>query len=238
MSRPLWTRGVAELLGTALLVGIGTGTIVAASAAPDFPQWAMALAWFAAVAVPIVIFVSISGAHLNPAVSLALALSGRVAWRELPAYWAGQFAGAFVGSAGVWLLLGRAAHLGATVPAHGDVVRAFAAECAFTALLVGAVFYLADLGEGRGRWRLALPPAAVGLSTYVIGPWTGSSLNPARTLAPAVLSATYTDLWVYFVAVPLGAILVAVLWRPRSVDVADRGPGRRDAPPSPAPKNG
>jgi len=226
LSRPLWWRSLAEAGGTALLVGIGTGTIVAGSGTPGFPQWALALAWFSAVALPILLFVSVSGAHLNPAVSLALASSGRIAWREVPAYWAGQFAGAFLGSTAVLILVGSAAHLGATVPTGGNLPRAFLSEAGFTALLVAAVFYLADAGQGTGRWRLFLPPAAVGLSTYVIGPWTGSSLNPARTIAPAILSGTYTDLWVYLVAVPLAALAVALLWRPRSVDIADRGPGR------------
>jgi glycerol uptake facilitator-like aquaporin len=229
VNRPPFARAAAEVAGTALLVGIGTGAIVAAGRVGGTPQWVLALAWFLAVLVPIALVIRVSGAHLNPAVTLALAASGRIAWREVPGYWASQFAGAFLGSAVVLLALGSGERLGATVPAHGDVPLAFAAEAAFTAVLVVAVFVLADRGEGPGRWRLLLPPAAVGVSTYVIGPWTGSSLNPARTLAPAVLSGTYTDLWVYLVAVPLAALVVAAAWRPRAVDIADRGPGRIDA---------
>lgn len=226
MSFELARRWAAELAGTALLVGIGTGTIVAAGRVGGIPQWMMAVAWFLAVLVPIVLFLHISGAHLNPAVTLALALSGRIAWKEAPGYWASQFAGAFLASTVVLVTLGGGSHLGATLPANGDVVRAFVAEAAFTASLVAMVFVLADRGEGRARWRILLPPLAVGLSTYVIGPWTGSSLNPARTLAPAVLSGTYTDLWVYLTAVPVAALMVASVWRPRAVDLRDRGPGR------------
>ncbi|MCI4326703.1 MAG: aquaporin family protein [Thermoplasmata archaeon] len=207
-------------------MGGGTGTIVVASRFGGIPQWEMAIAWFLAVLLPIVFFIQLSGAHLNPIVSLALAASGRIAWREVPPYVLGQLAGAFVGSAVVLVLFGDYSHLGATVPAQGNVLLAFPAEFGFTGILVAAVFVLADLGEGMGRWRILLPPSAVGLSTYVIGPWTGSSLNPARTLAPAILSGTYTDLWVYMTAVPLGALFVAALWRPRSVDRLDRGPGR------------
>jgi len=219
-------RCLAEVAGTALLVGIGTGTIVASSASGGIPQWLMALAWFAAVLVPIILFIRVSGAHLNPAVTLALAASGRLGWKETPWYWASQFLGAFIASFLVLLALGRGSHLGATLPANGNVLLTFGAEAAFTALLVASVFALADRGQGRGHWRVALPPAAVGISTYVIGPWTESSLNPARSIAPAVLSGTYTDLWVYLVAVPVAAAVVAVLWRPRSVDIADRGAGR------------
>ena len=214
--------------GTALLVGIGTGTIVAAGDAGGIPQWTMAVAWFLAVLVPIALFIRVSGAHLNPAVTLALASSGRIAWKEAVPYWASQFTGAFVASLVVLWSLGGGSHLGATVPAHGSILWTFAAEAAFTVILVGAVFTLADWGEGPNRWRILLPPAAVGVSTYIIGPWTGSSLNPARSLAPAVLSGTYADLWVYMIAVPLAALAVAAVWKPKSVDLADRGPGRAD----------
>ncbi len=219
-------RCLAEVGGTAGLVGIGTGAIVLAGEVGGAPPAALAVAWFAAVLVPIWGFVRYSGAHLNPAVTLALAASGRFAWAEVPEYWGSQFAGAFLGSAAVWSLVGDGHHLGATVPSHGSVLGVFFAEAGFTALLVAAVFVLADRGEGRFRWRLALPPAAVGVSTWVIGPWTGSSLNPARSVAPAVLSGTYTDLGVYLLAAPLAALAVAAFWRPRSVDVTDRGVGR------------
>jgi aquaporin NIP len=221
-------RAAGEAAGTALLVGIGTGSIVLGARLGGIPPWALAIAWFLAVLIPIALFIRLSGAHLNPLVTLSLAASGRIDWRETPPYILGQFAGAFLGSAVVLGAIGNFAHLGATVPSDGEVARAFLGEVAFTAALVASVFVLADLGEGRGRWRILLPPAVVGVSTYVIGPWSGSSLNLARTLAPAVLSATYTDLWVYLVAVPLGALAVALAWRPRAVDRLDRGPGREE----------
>jgi glycerol uptake facilitator-like aquaporin len=229
VSARLFYRCLAEVAGTALLVGIGTGTIVAAGNAGGTPQWLMAIAWFAAVFVPIALFIRVSGAHLNPAVTLALAASGRVAWEEAPPYWISQFVGAFAASFAVLATLGGGSHLGATLVANGDIVRAFVGEAGFTALLVASVFVLSDRGQGKWRWRILLPPGAVGISTYVIGPWTGSSLNPARTIAPALLAGAYTDLWVYLTAVPLAAVTVALLWRPRSVDLADRGMGRIDS---------
>jgi aquaporin NIP len=223
---PPWTRWASELAGTALLVGLGTGTIVGAAARGGIPQWAMALAWTAAVLVPILLFIRVSGAHLNPAVTLALATSGRIAWAEVPPYVGSQFAGAFLGSALVELFVGRGAHLGATLPSTTNLLVVFVGELAFTALLIVAVFWLSDRGEGRWRLRVLLPPMAVGVSTLLIGPLTGSSLNPARSVAPAVLSGAYTDLGVYLIAVPLAALLVGLAWGPRSVDRLDRGPGR------------
>ncbi len=226
MNREAPSRWAAEAAGTALLVGIGTGTIVAAGRVGGIPQWAMGVSWFLAVLIPIVLFIEISGAHLNPVVTLSLAFSGRIAWKEAPGYWISQFGGAFLASFLVLVTLGGGSHLGATLPANVDVMGTFGLETAFTALLVAAVFLLADRGEGTARWRILLPPGAVGVSTYLIGPWTGSSLNPARSLAPAVLSGTYTDLWVYLLAAPLAALAIAVVWKPRAVDLADRGPGR------------
>lgn len=218
-------RTAAEAAGTALLVAIGTGAIVAAGRAGGIPQWELALAWFAAVFVPIALFVSVSGAHLNPAVTLGLAVSGRVAWAEVPSYFLGQFSGAFLGSALVAGVLGTSSHLGSTLLSTG-IVEGFLLEAACTATLLASVFLLADRGEGPHRWRLALPPLVVGASTYLIGPLTGSSLNPARTLAPAILSGSYANLWVYLAAVPFGALAAGLLWRPYSVDRLDRGPGR------------
>jgi aquaporin NIP len=209
-----------------VLVAIGTGSIVGSVLTGKISLLGLAVAWFLAVLIPIALFVRRSGAHLNPAVTLALAASGRISWREVPPYVIGQVAGAFLGSAVVLSALGNVDHLGSTVLTQGDILRAFLAELAFTAALIGAVFALSDLGEGPRRWRIFLPPLVVAFATYFIGPWTGSSLNPARTLAPAILSGTYTDLWVYLTAVPLGALIVAAVWRPRSVDRLDRGPGR------------
>ena len=213
----------AEATGTALLVAIGTGSIVGADSLGGAAQWELAVAWFLAVLSPILLFVDISGAHLNPAVTLALAGSGRVAWAEVPLYVAGQLGGALLGSAAVLAFLGPAAHLGATLPLDGDVLRTLVLEGAFTALLVATVFVLADRGAGRFRWRLLLPPAAVGLSTFLIGPYTGSSLNPARSVAPAILSGTFTDLWVYLAATVVAALALALLWKPRGSEPVDHG---------------
>jgi glycerol uptake facilitator-like aquaporin len=221
-------RSLCEAGGTALLVGLGTGAVVWAARSGGIAQWEMAAAWFFAVLIPILLFVQLSGAHLNPAITLSLAASGRVSWDEVPAYILGQLAGAFGASLVVRVAVGNYARLGATVPSGVSTTQAFALEFLFTALLVGAVFHLADRGEGVRRWRLMLPPTVVGVSTFLIGPFTGSSLNPARTIAPAVLSATYTDLWVYLLAVPLAAVAVAAVWKPAAVDRLDRGPGRLD----------
>jgi glycerol uptake facilitator-like aquaporin len=211
VTRSLSIRLGAEFAGTAALVGIGTGAIVLGATAGGIPQWSLAVAWFAAVTVPVVLFAEVSGAHLNPAITIALGVRKRSSRGEMAPYIAAQVAGAFLGSAAVWALFGDRADLGATVPSAGGLAAAFAEEFLFTFLLVTAVFVLVDLGWGRGRWRLLLPGAVVGVATYLIGPWTGSSLNPARSIAPAVLSGAVADLWLYLLAVPLGALAAAAV---------------------------
>jgi len=206
-------RALAEILGTALLVGIGTGTIVAGQNAGYLPLTLLAAGWFLAVLLPVAIFARTSGAHLNPAVTTALAAGGRLRWREWPLYVGSQLVGAFLGTFTVLATLGRGVRLGADVPAPGYLSYLFPVELVGTGLLVVTVFLIADLGEGRLRWRLLRPALVVGLVTFLAGPLTGVSLNPARSIAPAVVSGVYTDLWIYLIAQPLGALAVAAVWK-------------------------
>ncbi len=209
----LRVRLETELVGTATLVGIGTGVVVAGGRFDGLDQWFLAARWFVAVTLPVAGFQRVSGAHLNPAITLALVWSRKFPKTEAGSYIVAKLAGAFAASLAVLVALGNHAQLGATVPIRGTLLEAGLAEFGFSLLLVAAALLLSFAGPGRGGWRLVLPGAVVGLSTYLIGPWTGSSLNPARTLAPAVLSGVYTDLWVYLTAIPLAGIIAAVLWR-------------------------
>ena len=214
MTGELPRRLAAEFAGTALLVGVGTGAIVAGARWGGAPSWEIAVAWFVAVAVPVFLFAGISGAHLNPAVTLALGACRRSPAREAVPYLLAQTSGAFVASATVAQFLGRSAHLGATVPNGVSLELVFGEEALFTFLLVAAVFVIAERGFGRGRWRLVLPAVVVGISTYLIGPSTGSSLNPARSLAPGDHSGTLTGFGAYVLAAIAAALLAALLMPP------------------------
>jgi aquaporin NIP len=219
MNRSLARRSLAELIGTALLVGIGCGSIVAGANAGGLPQWVLAVCWFLAVLVPVLAFARISGAHLNPAVTLMLVGSRRFPVREAAPYIAAQTLGAFVGAGTVLLSLGGAAHVGATLPRGDDLFRTFVFELGFTIALLLSVVYLSWPQKAVETWELFLPAVVVGFSTYFIGPWTGSSLNPARTIAPAVLSGDFLGVWVYFVAALLACgIAAGFVWifEPRS----------------------
>lgn len=211
MSHSLRVRCLAEAAGTALLVGVGTGTLVAGYDLGGLPLWVVAVAWFAAVAVPIQAFAALSGAHLNPAVTVGLIASRRFPAPEGVSYVGSQLSGAFAGSLTVEALLGRGANLGATLPGPGGLVGVVLLEATFTCLLVGSVLILARLERAPTRFELLLPAAVVGVSTYLIGPWTGSSLNPARSIAPAVLSGQFDGLWVYVLAAVLGSLAAAAV---------------------------
>lgn len=200
-------RWAAEFLGTALLVGIGTGAIVRAAEGGGSPQWQIAVAWFLALALPALAFIAWSGAHFNPGITIGLFLQGRHARTEVLPYLGAQFAGAFLGTYLVLELIGSAAHLGATLPAGGDLSRTFLLEFLFSAVLGVSIGVASLKFAAWGRPVALLPSGVVGISTWLIGPLTGSSLNPARTLAPAVVSATYAGLWVYCIAPPIGAIV-------------------------------
>lgn len=191
-----------------------------------WPSWALAVAWFAALALPAFLFAGASGAHFNPAITLGLSVVGAHPRSELLPYAGAQIAGAFVGSATVLLLLGTGSHLGSTLPAGGNLVRAVLLELPFTALLGASVAAGFRWSARLGRWAPLLPSLVVGVSTFVIGPVTGSSLNIARSLAPAVLSSSYDGLWAYLIAVPIGAVLgvLAVL------GVSPRPSPRADVP--------
>ncbi len=227
----LLQRTSAELVGTGLLVGIGTAAIVAGARAGGVPQSWLAVAWFAAVAVPILLFARISGAHLNPVVTLGLVAARRFPVRELPPYVAAQILGAFGGSLAVLACLGDSAHLGATLPADGNLPRTFVLEAVFTLLLVLSVLWLTSEGKFPREWELLTPPAVVGLSTLLIGPLTGSSLNPARSLAPGVLSGDLTGFWIYLVSTIVGSLAaVAVLRLTRSLTAEVPGMGQPSRP--------
>ena len=205
-------RLVAEGAGTALLVGIGTGAMVLSNGLTELRLWALPVAWFLAVTLPILLFARVSGAHLNPVVTLALAIRRRLPTNEVAPYIAAQVVGAFAGSATVLAVVGNGDRLGATTPT-GNLLWDFLGEAAFAFFLVLVVVIVVEDGAGRGHWRLLLPGAVVAASTYVLGPWTRSSLNPARTVAPAVLSGVYTDLGLYLLSAPLGALLAVLVWR-------------------------
>ncbi len=159
-----------------------------------------------------------SGAHFNPAVTLGLAVIRKFPWSYVPACIGFQVFGAIAGAGATWATLGSEARdskvaLGATVPAAGiSDVRAFVVEALITFLLVFVIVAVAT--DGRVPAALAAPSIGFALVTAVLigGGITGGAVNPVRALGPAVMSATFTSLWVYLIAPVVGGIAAAVLY--------------------------
>lgn len=213
--RPLLAAGLAEFAGTAGLVGAGVAAIAWFGGSAELPWWgaaaAIGLSFGAAVCLMILAFAGASGAHINPAVTLALASAHQFPWRRVPAYVAAQSTGAVVGCALAGLVMppSRIEATGYGVTAFSStagLAGGFSMEAGITAALVLTVLLVSN-GLGWNRWRVALAiGAVVAVLAAVFGPLTGASMNPARSLGPAVVAAEYSDLWAYMVAPALGGL--------------------------------
>jgi aquaporin Z len=157
----------------------------------------------------------LSGAHLNPCVTLAFWSSGHVSRSDLLGYLIAQVIGALIAVAGLRLLWGRVAVSvkdGLTSPHPGvSVVAAIAIEALMTAILILAIFVLTSSAR-TARWTPLAIWIVIALLVWRGAPYTGCSLNPARSLGPAVISGRYGELWIYLVGPPLGALTCAWLF--------------------------
>lgn len=208
---------VAETLGTFVLVLTITSTAVAATLAKPlagvpYGSLAVPAAGGLALAGLAASLGHISGAHLNPAVTLGLAANRRFPWTYVPAYVLAQFAGAIGAAAATWGLYGRQArtqaYLGATYPAAGvGLGRVFAAEAIVTFVLVLVIISVAtDSRVPRGVAAMAIG-SALATAILISGPISGAGVNPARAIAPMILAGRFTDWWAYLTAPVIGGAL-------------------------------
>ncbi len=196
---------IAEFIGTFALifvgagaVAIGAGGLVGAALAHGLVIVSFAYAYGA-----------ISGAHLNPAVSLAMALRGEQSWGQAAGYMLAQVLGGAAGAALLYFVLGGAASgLGATLPASGvGPAQAVAVEAALTFLLVNAIFFTTSHKESAPFAGLVIG-LTLAAAILMGGPLTGASLNPARTLGPALFTG-FDHFWIYLAGPFAGAALAA-----------------------------
>jgi glycerol uptake facilitator protein len=222
----LTQKFVAEMLGTGFLVLIGPGSIPATFfILGKTGTFSMAdlgmigLAFAVAIAAMVYSIGHISGCHINPAVTFAFAVTKRISWREAVVYWIAQFVGGFLGALGIALIFGAAAAqtigLGPTNfnEAVTSYPQAIAIEVVGTFLLLFVIMGTAVDGRAPAGWAGLIIGLIVAGEVIVMGPITGPSLNPARTLGPAVLQVLFggtynlAHLVVYFVGPLLGAVL-------------------------------
>jgi aquaporin Z len=215
-------RLFSELLGTffLVLVAVGGGMVNARFGGHTVPYTALVVAPALMVAAVILFMGAVSGAHLNPAVSIAFALRGDFPWKRVPAYMVAQFLGAVLATLLLWALIGKQGSAGLTLPGPGiSTGTAMVWELVLTTGLVSVI-----LGTASGAQALGAI-AALGVASYIAlaGLWgsavSGASMNPARSLGPALVKGDWTSWWAYLVGPIAGGIIaVGIAW-------VLRGPG-------------
>jgi len=205
---------VAELIGTYALVFCGTGAIVINSVTEGtVTHLGIAISFGAIVTAIIYTFGEISGAHINPAVSIGFWLAKKFDANLVIPYVIAQLSGAVLAGLTLYLLFPDATTLGATVPFHGQVLQTFVLEIILTYFLMLVIIHVATGSKEQGLMAGLAIGLVVMLEALFAGPITGASMNPARSIAPAIVSGNIQHLWAYIAAPIIGATLAVITWR-------------------------
>jgi MIP family channel proteins len=203
---------MAEAIGTFGLVFAGAGAIVVDAKTHELGHIGVAIAFGLAIMVMIYAVGHVSGAHFNPAVSFAFALSRHFPWPRVAGYWLAQVAGAIAAAAILRGSLGNVAHVGATLPA-GSQGQSFLWEVVLTFFLMFVITAVATDTRAVGEGAAIAIGGTVGLDAMFGGPISGASMNPARSLGPALVSGDLHALWLYLVAPLVGAAIGALAYQ-------------------------
>lgn len=205
---------VVELIGTFLLVVFATGSVV--YAAQQELSWGLfleSIAPFIALVIGVYSFGKISLAHFNPAVTIGYYITGHITKLQVVYYFAAELIGAILGSLFVMRFIGTEANLGANVPNYDySLGLIFPIEILASGLLMAVIFTVVYTKGLKGFSGIAIG-GIVGLDIFFLAFISGASMNPARALAPALLSGYLDDLWLYWLAPFIGTIIVAFLFR-------------------------
>ena len=208
-----WRRLISEAVGTFFLVLVAAGAPMVGAKYPGTVTLAAAVVAPGLMVMAIIMFMGkVSGAHLNPGVSIAFALRGDFPWQRVPGYIVVQFGAAVVAALTAQALIGVSASVGGSHPgASTSAVAAFATEAILTFGLVSVI-----LGPSSGAQNIGIV-AAIGVGGYIAlaglwaAPLSGASMNAARTFGPDFVGADLTDIWVYLTGPLLGAIVAVGL---------------------------
>ena len=204
---------IAEFIGTFVLVFAGPGAIVTNELSGGaVTHVGIALTFGLVVLAMIYTLGDISGAHLNPAVTIGFWFSRRLEKNAVLPYIVSQCAGAIAASAVLLLLFGQTGALGATRPA-GPAMQSFVLELILTAILMLAILSVSTGAKEKGITAGIVVGSVIALEALFAGPISGASMNPARSLGPALVAGNVASLWIYLLAPTLGASLGVVAFR-------------------------
>ena len=208
----------AEFVGTFILVFAGCGAIVVDSLTGAMGHVGIALTFGLVITALIYTFGHISGAHFNPAVTISFAIMNEFDKKDISLYVVAQVLGGLLAAFLLYLLfieegksMKELSYLGATLP-RGSVMQSFIFEIVLTFILMLVIYGSAVHGKAIKSFAGIAIGFAVGLDAMFAGPITGASMNPARSIAPAIVSGNIEHLWLYIIAPIFGAILAGVVY--------------------------
>jgi len=203
---------VAEAFGTFALVFAGAGAVMVDAKTHELGHVGVAITFGLVIMAMIYAVGHVSGAHFNAAVTFAFALTRHFAWSRVFAYWGAQFVGALTAALILRGSLGDVAHIGATLPS-GSQLQSFLWELIMTAFLMFVILAVATDTRAVGEAAAIAIGATIGLDAMFGGPISGASMNPMRSLGPAIVSGDLHALWLYIVAPIVGASLGGLLYQ-------------------------
>ena len=208
-----WRRLFSEGWGTFLLVVVAAGADVVAVRSGGKVTLGMAVTAPGLMVMTIIYFMgTVSGAHLNPVVTLAFALRRNFPWRRVPAYVFAQFAGGIAAALFLRAMFGTVGNIGATMPGEGiSSMQAFFMEALLTAGLVNTILGTASGARNIGTNGAIAIGGYIALAGLWAAPISGASMNPARSLAPDLLRGDFLTTWIYIVG-PLAGALIGVIF--------------------------
>ncbi len=204
---------IAEFIGIFAMLFCGTGAIIINEVTNGaVTHVGIAITFGLIVMAMIYALGDVSGAHFNPAVTIAFAINKNFVWKQVPPYIMSQVAGGFAASIVLHFLFPTSVLLGATLPA-GMAMQSFVLEIILTFFLMLVILQVATGSKEQGMFAGLAIGSVVLLEAMFAGPVSGASMNPVRSLAPAIVSAHITYVWVYLTAPFIGALVAVFIYR-------------------------